>query len=268
MKRQLIILLFLLISWSQSFSQNHPGTRHIALSHSDISFSTDAFSVFNNPAGLTYLKNRVAGFFYSPSPFGLSELSSAASTFSKNFQFGSFSGGAMIYGFDLYRETKIALGFGNKITQNISIGLTSIYNHFSIQNYGAKGVFTFNLGGIAELSKSFLIGFLVENFSRSSVGKEKDQIPVLLNAGICYLANGQVTLYFNLQKEVRFDPSVSFGAEISLIDFLQLRVGASNEQDTFSGGFGIKFSFAQAEYAVTSHPELGFSHQFGIIVSF
>lgn len=268
MKRQLIILLFLLVSWSQSFSQYHPGTRQIALSHSDISFSTDAFSVFNNPAGLTFLKERVVGFYYSPSLFGLSELSLASCAYSENFQFGSLSAGAIIYGFELYRETNLAFGFSKNISQNISIGLTSIYNHFSIQNYGSNSVFTFNLGCIAELSKSIKIGLLVENITRSSISKEEDQIPVTFNSGIGYKTNDYVKFYFNLRKELHYNPTFSFGAEISLIDFLMLRLGASNEPDIFTGGFGIKYSFVQAEYAVISHPELGFSHQFGIIVSF
>lgn len=268
MKRQLIILLFLLISWSKSFSQNNPGTRQNALSHSDVSLSIDAFAVFNNPAGLSYLKNRIVGFYYSPSPFGLRELASASTAYSENLQSASISGGIIIYGFDLYRETKIAFAFGKRISQNISVGLTSIYNHYSIENYGSRGVFTFNLGGIAELSKSFFIGFLAENIFRSSISHEKDQIPVLLNAGISYIASDQVTLFFKLRKELHFEPAFSFGAELVLVDFLRLRVGASNEQDSFSGGFGIDFSYVQAEYAVMSHPELGFTHQFGIIVSF
>lgn len=52
------------------------------------------------------------------------------------------------------------------------------------------------------------------------------------------------------------------------MDFLILRIGVSSEPDTYSGGFGIVYNFIQADYAVSSHPDLGLTHQFGLIVRF
>jgi hypothetical protein len=47
-----------------------------------------------------------------------------------------------------------------------------------------------------------------------------------------------------------------------------LRFGAHNEPNIYSGGFGVIYQFLQFDYAVTSHPDLDLTHQFGLILRF
>ena len=55
-------------------AQYSPGAKQIALSNSDVALSNDVFSVFNNPAGLSQINWREIGVYYSPAPFGISEM--------------------------------------------------------------------------------------------------------------------------------------------------------------------------------------------------
>ncbi|PKL83781.1 MAG: hypothetical protein CVV24_03440, partial [Ignavibacteriae bacterium HGW-Ignavibacteriae-3] len=181
MKRVLATLFVLLFLFSNCFSQVDPGARQIALARSNVSTSQDVFSIYNNPAGLSSLISREGGIFYSPAPFGIRELSTGSAAFCEPTSIGSFGAGFSVYGFDLYRETSVALAYSRKITSDFSIGITSIYRNISIRNYGSRGFLLFNAGANAKLGSKINLGFIIENATRSSLSNYANQIPVVLH---------------------------------------------------------------------------------------
>lgn len=265
MKYTKILLLLLLLS-KVCFAQVKPGVRQAALSYSDLSYSKDVFSLFNNPAGLSGLTNREIGFYYSPSPFGLKELSTAYASFVEPSSIGSFSAGVMIYGFELYKETKFAFAFSKFITNDFSLGITSIYKNLSIKNYGTKWFLLFNIGGIAQLSSNINFGFLIENFTRNTVNDESNQLPIVISSGFNYKVINELNFFAALYKEIGYNISVHTGIEYNIFDFLSIRLGVKNQPNEFSSGFCFQYNIFQVEYAVNSHPDLGFTHQFGLII--
>ena len=261
-------LLLLLISSHLCFGQSLPGARQVALAHSEISYSSDPFSLFNNPAGLSLLSQREIGLYYSPSPFGVSEMSNAYGAFAEPTVYGTFSAGFSIYGFELYKQTQIAVGYGRKIYDNFYIGGTLIYQNLSIKNYGTKGSVYFNAGGIANITDKLGFGFAVENLTRTTVSEDANQIPTVFWGGFHLKVIKEFILSAALSKEVGYNPSIRLGAEYSLLDYINLRFGTHNEPNSFTGGFGVIYEFMQVDYAVSSHPDLGLTHQFGLIVRF
>ncbi|MCX6170736.1 MAG: hypothetical protein NTX65_15455 [Ignavibacteriales bacterium] len=268
MKRVLATLFVLLFLFCNCFGQMGVGAREISLARSNLSSSNDVFSLFNNPAGLSIIKFREIGIFYSPAPFGLSELSNAAAVYCEPTSLGSFSGGFSLYGFDLYKETEITIGFGRSLSKNLSVGLTTTFHNVSIKNYGSKGILIFNLGAIARLNDLLGFGFLIENITRSTIGNESNQIPTVIWLGTDLHFTKKISFNAAIQKEIGFNPSLRLGTEYSILDFLILRIGVSGEPDTYCGGFGIVYNFIQADYAVSSHPDLGLTHQLGLIIRF
>lgn len=262
------LFFVLLFTTSFCFAQINPGARQVALAHSDISISNDVFSLFNNPSGLANISSRQAGIYYSPSPFSVNELSNAYGAYVEPLSFGSVAAGFMIYGFELYKETRLSLGYGKKIGNNFSVGLTAIYKNISIQNYGNNGFILFNAGAIAKISKSINLGFALENFTRTSAADEDNQFPVVLSSGLSYNVIEDLQTFFAIRKELNYAPSLRFGAEYNLLKYLQLRFGAGNEPSNYSGGIGIIYDLFQFDYAVLSHQDLGLTHQFGLIVRF
>jgi hypothetical protein len=267
MKRVFEILPFLLLTFTISFAQENPGARQIALSHADVALQADAFSLFNNPAGLAEIKKSCIGIYYSPSPFGLKELSSGYGTVTKPTTIGIFSGGFMVYGFELYKETKIAIGYARQITSNFSFGITTIYKNISIKNYGNKGFILLNAGGIVGIDDRINLGFALENFTRTTINNEANQLPVVYWTGINYKIIDMFQIFAAIKKEINYDLSFRLGAEYSILDFLQLRIGTANEPETYSGGLGISYSIFQLDYAITSHQFLGLTHQFGLVIN-
>jgi len=238
------------------------------MANSDVALANDVFSVFNNPAGLSQLNWREVGIYYSPAPFGLTELSNGYVAYNEPFNFGSISIGGMTYGFELYRESKIVLGYSYNYENILFAGATVNYHSFSIQNYGSTSAIYFNIGGLVYILDELRWGFAVSNLNRASIADIDDQIPMILATGFSYDILQNFSLNFSLEKDISFDPSVQFGIEYDIIEYISLRAGTSNDPSRFTAGLGINYSIFSLDYAFFTHQDLGLTHQAGIILSF
>lgn len=261
------IWLLSLISAS-TFAQYAPGAKQISMANSDVALANDVFSIFSNPAGLSQFNWREVGIYYSPAPFGLTELSNGYIAYNEPFDFGSLSIGGMTYGFDLYRESKIVLGYSYNYENILFAGISVNYHNYSIQNYGSTGAFYINAGGLVYILNKLRWGFYVENLNKATVADIDDQIPMVLVTGLSYDIIDDFSLNFALEKDIRYNPSVKIGFEYNIIEYLSLRAGTSNEPSRFTAGLGINYSLFSLDYAFFTHQDLGLSHQAGIIISF
>jgi hypothetical protein len=261
----LCLILFLNSPISPQYS---PGARQISLANSDAALANDVFSLFNNPAGLAQLNWREVGIYYSPAPFGLAELSNGYVAYHEPFNFGSIGIGGMTYGFDLYRESKVVLGYSYNYENILFAGLTINYHSYSIQNYGSTSAFYINAGGLVYILDELRWGFFVNNLNRASVADIDDQIPMVFATGLSFDIIQNFSLNFALEKDIRFNPSVQFGIEYDIIEYLSLRAGTSNDPSRFTAGIGINYSIFSLDYAFFTHQDLGLTHQAGIILSF
>jgi hypothetical protein len=266
--RKVFTLYLLLILNSLIYPQYSPGARQISMANSDVALSNDVFSLFNNPAGLAQLNWREVGIYYSPAPFGLTELSNGYVAYNEPFNFGSISIGGMTYGFDLYRESKVVLGYSYNYENILFAGATVNYHAYSIQNYGSTSAVYFNVGGLVYILNELRWGFVVTNLNRASIADIDDQIPMVLSTGFSYDILQNFSLNFALEKDISYNPSVQFGIEYDIIEYISLRAGTSNDPSRFTAGLGINYSLFSLDYAFFTHQDLGLTHQAGIILSF
>jgi len=266
--RKVFTLYLLLILNSLIYPQYNPGARQISMANSDAALANDVFSLFSNPAGLAQLNWREVGIYYSPAPFGLTELSNGYVAYNEPFNFGSISIGGMTYGFDLYRESKVVIGYAYNYENMLFAGVTVNYHTYSIQNYGSTSAFYFNVGGLVYILDELRWGFVVNNLNRASIADIDDQIPMVLSTGFSYDILQNFSLNFALEKDIRFNPSVQLGIEYDIIEYLSLRAGTSNDPSRFTAGVGINYSIFSLDYAFFTHQDLGLTHQAGIILAF
>jgi hypothetical protein len=238
------------------------------MSNSDVGLSDDVFSIFNNPAGLAQLDWRELGLYYSPAPFGIKELANGYIAYTEPIGFGSCGLGAMTYGFDLYRESKILLSLSTSYLNKFFTGVSITYHFVSIAGYGNKGVFYFNGGCLGYLTDDLRIGFSVQNINHASFTSDEDEIPVILNAGLSYNIVNNFSLNVAVEKDIRYNASMMSGINYDLVENLSLRIGFANEPAKFSCGVGIHYSIFNLDYTVFTHPDLGLTQQAGIIISF
>ncbi len=265
-KRNFSVLLFCLIYFVKISAQQHPGAKSISLASSDAALSSDAFSLFTNPSGLAQMNWMEGGVFYSPSPFGIKELSNAFFAASIPTEYGSFGLGVTTYGFELYKENKFVLAYSNRYAKNFFYGVSLSLNHLSIKNYGEDNAFTFALGALYYISSDFRFAFAADNLNKASWGKEKNQIPTVYRSGISYDVLQNVSLNVAVESEVGFNPSLQCGINYDLNEYFSLRSGFANEPTKYSAGFGVHYSQFEIDYAIFTHQELGLTHQFTVLL--
>ncbi len=262
------ISFILLLFYFNCFPQIRPGAKDIALSHSTVARSNDVFCLFFNPSGLSQMDWREIGIYYSPSPFGMSELTNFFGAYHESTIFGSFAIGFKSYGFELYRESEIALSYSRGFERLLLVGITASYHTLSISRYGSTSYLTLLAGILICISPDFRFGFAINNVLRSSIGIEENQIPVIYSSGISYYLLNDLNINLAVSKEIDKDFSLSFGIDYCLIDYLNLRFGFMNYPSTFSGGVGVNYAKFELDYAVFNHNDLGLTHQIGLIVHF
>jgi hypothetical protein len=267
MKLTHTIIIICLITIS-AYSQYNPGAKQISLSNSDVALSNDVFCLFNNPAGLSQMNWREIGIYYSPAPFGLSELANGYVAYHEPTYLGSFAVGGMSYGFDLYRESKFSIGYSYNYQNIFFAGLAVNYQTVSIQNYGNDGALYFNFGGLAYITNNLRLGFSVQNINRATFGDDDDQIPMIFNTGFSCDVVNDLTVNFAVEKDIKYKASLQFGINYDIIEYLSLRTGFSNEPSKYSAGIGINYSIFSVDYAIFTNTDLGLTHQAGIVISF
>jgi len=260
----IIVICFSIVT----FPQYNPGAKQISLANSDVALSNDVFSLFNNPAGLSQIGWREIGIYYSPAPFGLTELANGYAAYLEPFEFGSVAVGGMTYGFDLYRESKFIAGYSYNYENTFFAGAAINYQTVSIQNYGSAGALYLNLGGLVYILNNLRWGFSVSNINRATYGNDDDQIPMILSTGFSYDMIENFTFNFAIEKDISYKPSLQFGINYDIIEYLSLRIGAANEPARYTAGVGINYSIFSLDYAVFTHQDLGLTHQAGIVLSF
>jgi hypothetical protein len=174
----------------------------------------------------------------------------------------------MTYGFELYRESKIVLGYSYNYENILFAGISATYHNFSIQNYGSSGTFYINVGGLVYILDELRWGFSIDNLNKATLAEIDDQIPMVFVTGLSFDVINNFSLNLALEKDIRFNPSVKFGIEYDIIEYLSLRAGTSNEPSRFTAGVGINYSLFSLDYAFFTHQDLGLTHQAGIIISF
>jgi hypothetical protein len=267
MKLSYTIIIICTITIS-AYSQYNPGAKQISLSNSDVALSNDVFSLFNNPAGLSQMNWREVGIYYSPAPFGLSELANGYAAYHEPTSIGSFAIGGMSYGFELYRESKFILGYSYNFQNKFFAGVAVNYQTVSVKNYGNDGALFFNLGGLTYITNNFRIGFSIHNINRATFGSEDDQIPMIFNTGLSYDVADEITVNFAVEKDIKYKASFQFGINYDIIQYISIRTGFANEPSKYSAGIGINYSMFSLDYAMFTHNYLGLTHQAGVIISF
>jgi hypothetical protein len=268
MKDLSLRILIIILLADCIYPQFSPGAKQIALSNSDIAVSDNVFSFFENPAGLAQINHDEAGVFFSPSPYGMSELKNAYAAFSHPMNFGAVAVGGMIYGFELYKETQISLGASYNYDDKFYVGGVFNYKNFSIKNYGSKNTIILDIGVLARLTDKLNFGFSYKNITHESLTTETDELPVSICSGLSYKIIDNCTASLAIEKDVRYKASPRFGIDYAIIKYLSIRTGLSKNPNLYSFGIGVNYSLLNFNYAVVTHQELGLTLQVGVVISF
>lgn len=262
------LALFILLSINVAFGgfdRTDIGARSQALGNAYVGIADDVWSIFHNAAGLIMLTQWEAGFFYSPQPFGLSELSTGAAAFALPTDFGVLGAGVRSYGFSLYREFSGALSYARSMS-GVNTGISLNYHSVSIERYGSSATIGVDAGIIVQLLKDIRFGIAIRNLNSPTIGQSGEKLPQTFSTGIAYTPFRTLSIVAGAAKETAFDISSRFGFEYWIIDALALRGGVSDQPSQVCAGTGIRFSIFQFDYSFSTHQELGWTHQVSLTI--
>lgn len=259
------VILFLIPfqGWADGFS--FPiGSRSWGLANATVAFS-DCYAIGNNVAGLAGIKN--AAFFSTyDSHYGFDGINTlgfgAVAPFSENL-----GGGMAIqrFGDKVFNQTSVGIGAGHLIGR-FRLGLKMNYLqtaiHSDVVTLSKKAV-AFELGGIVMLSSKLFLGAHMFNLTQSRyTGHDREPVDTSLKTGLFYKPSAKLRLSGELEKISAYPISFRAGIEYEIIKKVVLRTGIATQPQTSHFGFGFQGTKLQIDYAVSTHPQLGWSHHF------
>jgi len=259
------ILMILFLGATQismgAFERNSHGGRAIGMGGASIAIMDNPWAVFTNPGALGAQQPRTLSLFYSPQPFGLRELAHGSFSYVEPMPFGTLAFSGSRYGFELYREVALTLSYGGRIADLLLYGISVNYLSLSIEKYGSASTVGVDAGILVAVSDEVSWGFVATNLNAAAIGALKEKLPQVFSTGLSYKPIHEATIAADIVKDIRYEAELRLGVEYIVLDLISLRSGTSSDPSAFNAGLGIRYSLLELDYAFSSHPELGMTHQ-------
>jgi hypothetical protein len=158
-------------------------------------------------------------------------------------------------------------GVGHRINR-FSLGLKVNYLQTAINSSTiilSKKALVFDFGGIAMISSKLYLGAHVFNVTQSRYsGDGRENVDTALRTGFLYKPSKTVQLSAEIEKVTANPVSFRAGLEYEVIKNFVVRTGIASQPQTSHFGIGFKGDHFHLDYAVHTHPQLGWSHHFSL----
>jgi hypothetical protein len=249
-----------------SYCQTTIGARSIGIGQTGVALPDHQWAIFSNSSLISTDKRRVS--FYGFRYVGISEISDLAASVQLPTRIGSFGAGFHRYGFNLFNQTHLRLGYKQQV-KHFHAGFSVNYSHVQQGGgYGSAGAIGLNLGIAAQILESLWLGARATNINQPAYGDTNEYLPRDLAVGLSYLPSRRVILTADAVKDVRFPISLRAGAEVELISGFLARAGISTQPETYAGGFGYVTDRWQINIGIQQHIPLGISPAIDLGVTF
>ncbi|MEO5911704.1 MAG: hypothetical protein ABIP95_12495 [Pelobium sp.] len=258
----ILILSFFLCAYNLN-AQVIYGPRITAMGNAGVAV-VDIWSVQKNQAGIAGLKRPELSVAYE-NRFGLTELSTKSAAFAipiKNYAIGaSFQS----FGVDAYHEVKSGISLAKSLGPKLFAAVNLNFHQLKIDNYGNANSFSVEVGLQYEALPKLWLGTHIANPNQSKYGENTDQIiPAHIQFGASYLFSEQLMITTETEKVLDAEVDFKTGIEYKIIKFIALRGGIAVNPFKQYAGFGINYQKLKLDFAVGSHPLLGYSPQISV----
>lgn len=240
------------------------GARSIGMGRTGVAVSASAWSM-DNPAGWARLAERRVALEASQA-YGLSAMRLGALSAAVPTSIGVAALSARTYGFDAYRETRIAAGFARSMplspARTLDVGLALGYDGLAIAEYGSTGTVLLSAGVQGEVAPRLWGGLAARHLLGIGWDEETDlrrplsAVPSVA-AGLAYAPSETALLTVDAVQDLDAQLSVRAGVEVRPVEVLALRAGVGTAPVRASAGIGVIVGPLQADVAVERHESLG-----------
>lgn len=267
---QKILLLVLVLSPLCLFAQGpyQIGARANGLANSTLAIS-DVWAVKNNIGAIGELSKTEIGLAYQNKYF-LKEFSNQSLAVNYAASKGSFGFYFQQAGFNLYREITTGIGYGMKLSNNFSAGLSLNYHRISFGDiYGAKNSVSASIGLKYKLNKNVEFGTNIANLNRAKITDVEDErFPTVFGLGMKYSFSEKAFWTIELEKDVIHPLNIKSGLELKAHEILVLRIGVNTYPFQTAFGAGINFKKWRLDLAANWHSSLGINPSAGLVYQF
>lgn len=254
------VLIFCLVS-TFAFGQlnTHYGGRSAGMAHASVTLS-DVWSSHHNQAGLAWLNTSEAGVFLQ-NRFLMKELNYGGFAYAHKLNSGAVALSYSNFGYQLYGESKLGLGYGLKFSNIISGGVQINYHTTRLaNNYGKKSGVTAELGMQAFLNDKLMLAVHLFNPTRTKLNDyNNERMATIMRLGLNYKFSKQVFATFEVEKDIDSRPIFRAGIEYKASEIIYLRGGVGTQPTLASFGVGVKKSNFKLDIAASYHQILGFT---------
>lgn len=181
-------------------------------------------------------------------------------SYSKNNQ--TFSVYISQFGNKLYREIISGFGYSYKFKEQ-DIGLRFKPSFLSIENYGSKFLWGADLGLRTHINDKIAFGFCAYNILSGKYSENNEYPAKSFNSQVIFeiFNNNISTISISHLQNRPFRYSIN---HIFNLNNLNIIAGIVNNPFEYSIGVEINFSGFNTLYNISSHPDLGYSHNLAI----
>jgi len=309
MKRPVLLLLSALATASHAaepgttsanFLKLGIGPRAVAMGEAQVGLADDVYAAYWNPAGLTQLQNREAGFVQTQYLQDIQSQYAAYAhphptlgTFAGSFtylnvgKFDAFDASGQPNGQVGANDAALAFSYAlpvirhRRMDSQLSIGVTGKYIQETLDSVTSHacaadlGLFYSpgkDFGGTLE---GFKAGLAVRNLGSSmKFDQESFTLPRTIAAGVSWTGiwlGEKLTAAVDGEQPNDGKETVGAGLELSTLQLLILRVGYTSKGDAGTGlrlGAGLRFKTVQVDYAFAGAGDLGQTHRIGLTFRF
>jgi hypothetical protein len=190
----------------------------------------------------------------------------AAAAFAIPIKIGVIGTGVYKFGDDLYNEQVLSAGFSNQFGI-AALGAQVNYTQYRTEGFGSKGVWSINMGGIAELTPKLLIGAYILNINQPAIN-EQEKLPTKLVAGLNFKPTEKIIIATEIEKDLEYDPLLKMGLEYTFYKKLSARTGYHINPNMAFFGLGFKTKKIIIDYALQHSVSLSLSHQVSVSYQF
>ncbi len=266
MKTLLLILAAMPQTLWGAFEPSDQGGRAAGMQGAMVACTNDPWAAFHNPALLATAAEPSLSLAFSPSLFGLNEITRISFSCVEPTPVGSFALSGSRFGFALYRELSAGLGYGTMVGESVAVGGSLLFEHLGIRNYGSAWTMAADVGAAIWITPWLTWGMSVRNVGASTIGDASESLPEIMSTGFSSHPVREATISLDLVKDLRYPMEIRVGMEYVLLGLLSLRAGMATEPSCYSAGAGIRAGVVQLDYALGVHLVLGLSHQFSLSI--
>lgn len=262
MKNIYLLFIGLLLHFGLKAQDNY-GPKITALGTAGVALQ-DVWSASKNQAGIASLKTPTLAAGYE-NRFGVKELSTKSAAFALPIKNYSIGAAFQSYGVDAYNEIKTGLSLAKSFGPKLLIGVGLNYHQLSITNYGNANTFTVEVGLQYNVLPKLWLASHIANPNQSKFSDNADQvIPAHIQFGATYIFSDQLLITSEIEKVLDSQADFKTGIEYKVVKFVALRGGVSVNPFKQYAGFGVNYQKVNIDFAVASHPILGYSPQISL----